>query len=575
MKHLEKLLLASFVYMICATPLYALVSINENNIFYENQKTNNSESSASNDSYMCSNFNGRINLYKNKQLIESEPIQSCSDHFVYVSSCPNNDFKAQDRIIKKAFICNSCDGSSCKGYTDINSKDGKKHADTLLLKGWGQSENTFYAPNLKGLVNANYIDINNNDIERDATLLPRFECVTDNGDGTMTGYFGYENKTNEIIYLNEINKKEKVKNKFEGKILKYTNLQSSLNPTYIMSEFLPNVHKGVIQIVFIKSDDNTVTWTLKNANEKEVKVTADINSRKCKNVTPIYKGMANDDVFKEAYAIFGYINENEFPIYYPYGINNKVNSSVSNNVDFFGQTQEFLPGSYEITDTLKIYPQDVFTGHGISWTLPNNEEGGFIEAKADFTKVYNLNSCSFANTKSVKNAFYNLLNNYVAKFNELFIYNTNGELKYVSKNEVFKNNDLNYFSFDKQILVFLNKLESQVKNATSLNCRENNDKCAKYSESYNVKSIKDALKDTHTFTKTMLLRAKSSCQALLLDEAKNSGIMASSPCKVFNQNLNRVTSELNEIYNNILTNIEIFNENIITSRSYCHNTITS
>ncbi len=97
-------------------------------------------------------------------------------------------------------------------------------------------------------------------------VFPTLQCVTNNGNGTYTAYFGYVNNSSSSVSI-PIDETHS-KNMFTS------NPKDRGQPTV----FLPGTHEFVFSVVF---DGNKITWMIKEDNAARQKVDASSSSPAC------------------------------------------------------------------------------------------------------------------------------------------------------------------------------------------------------------------------------------------------------------------------------------------------------
>ncbi|MGI6681070.1 MAG: hypothetical protein ACOX3T_06295 [Bdellovibrionota bacterium] len=188
---------------------------------------------------------------------------------------------------------------------------------------------------------------NNKCVDKQKAVIPLFNCIIDNLDGTYTAYFGYENPNAEVINVQACSNKQGAKN-----IINNTT-------TYCEqpSEFEVGTVKGAFYVPF--SQGQTVSWTLQNNSEAEKTVSATSASVRCAPLEPYAQCIdRNKDGSYKAH--FGYTNRNGFEVEIPNGSAN--NLSTNENV----QPEHFVAG--KIDNALSID----FT-ESATWNLDGNK----------------------------------------------------------------------------------------------------------------------------------------------------------------------------------------------------------
>lgn len=558
---------------------------------------------------------------------------TCKKPYLHVTQCTTEIDKTNPTCISYVSLCDSCNGNVCEKYMDITSFSGKMYQDELLDKGYGQLDgygkgNRFYPPEFYGIAPAYYIPTPTPVVYSKAPqLLPRLECVTDNGDSNMTAYFGYENKTDKTIAIDVLDKREGYKNSIDGNVLSELNFEANMpdiekaienaidnmdnqtilsenltveeiqnivnnmyqNITYEaykeatkgtsnrhITKFLPGIHKGVIQVVFRKGANNKISFTLQNNKEKITTVIASENSPLCKEIIPQFECIKQDEISKRAFAIFGYKNDNEFPIYIPVGKNNKVISSTSKGtvIKDLGQSTQFLPGTNNTVFGANININD----NNQAWYLSIKGDNKYKEAKVDVLKnTCKNNKCKFVSIIEIKNSFKTLVNDYMSQLNTIF--------SKVTSNNKAKD------TIEAKINKFLDAINS-LQNSSAFTC-QNAKNCSTYQETYDVSKLISLFNEANQTAINELNNIKennycdNSNVEVHLNVNHNSGCTTCKSGDTVNQVMSEygrskeclyITSQsfmndltnVNMFGNNILSFLNIFNDPIVKNRSLCY-----
>lgn len=268
----------------------------------------------------------------NEQCKEDNPF--CSDDKVCTSNCTSNeDCKTKDETKP---VCNTQTGMCEECVSDADCKD-KKVCDTSEYKCVECNKDDDCELNAA-------CDIQKHTCyDTQKAIIPIFNCVIDNLDGTYTAYFGYENSNNESINIRACSNEEGLKNLING------------DTSYCeqISDFFTGLNDGSFFVPF--GEGQTVTWTLQNNREEPKTVQATNTSLRCASVEPYIQCIdRNKDGSYKAH--FGYVNKNDFEVEIPNGIINHM----SNNEKI--QPEHFVVG--KIDNAFSIDFKDE-----ISWTL--------------------------------------------------------------------------------------------------------------------------------------------------------------------------------------------------------------
>ena len=172
---------------------------------------------------------------------------------------------------------------------------------------------------------------NNACIDTQKSIIPIFNCIQDNYDGTFTAYFGYENPNEEEITIKACSNSKGIINTINDLTQGFCEQTSSFESGRI---------DGSFYIIF--NNKQEVTWTLQNSSKNAITVKANSDSTKCADIEPTFQCIDKNEngTFK---AHFGYINKNDLNINIPIGINNNI--SLGDKYQY--QPIEFLSGNIE------------------------------------------------------------------------------------------------------------------------------------------------------------------------------------------------------------------------------------
>lgn len=372
----------------------------------------NSTLQANNSTKTCSGVTPIFNEQTNT-CVECKKNNDCKD--------PNKPYCATSSTSKKQYQCIACTSlvikqgkSPCKANERCNDRAGyyvceKCPKDKPIRK---EGTNSCMAcPSDKPIFDESTLSCVKKSFE------PRLECITDNGDGYMTAYFGYENFTNKSFKISD-SKSNYVTKTGGGKSRIYSIVDDATSPKvydYELEEFLPGNHKGVMQVSF--KSTGTATWNIKDNDGNTYAIKADKNSPKCKDVMPVFECIVRNDIASKKYvAIFSYDNKNEFPIYIPNGDNNKIKIDGINQEDLavmnkngeFGQVEIFLPGIEKNVVAVTLKSDNASS---ISWNLATNGSNNTKTAKS---------SNNFCNDSNIFVNFNYIKNDMIKKSNEYY-----------------------------------------------------------------------------------------------------------------------------------------------------------
>lgn len=158
-------------------------------------------------------------------------------------------------------------------------------------------------------------------------IVPILECITDNGDGTYTAYWGYANFYHQTL--------DALESSFTGNVLGGTTTPPSTG-------FLPGRHKSVFSTVF---DGEDLAWSLTGPDGVNTTIIANDHSPFCEGDEPLLPVLeCVEDLGDGLYrAWWGYKNDN------PFVVNAEVSTFTG---DVVGETTTpplsgFLPGRHQ------------------------------------------------------------------------------------------------------------------------------------------------------------------------------------------------------------------------------------
>ena len=505
------------------------------------------------DEYKCKSLAGspNIQISKNGTLIGSYKggctlgnIDGMIYKYVYAYRCPTDNMP-QNKPIKAMMLCDTCGkGATCLRYYSTSKQQQIK--EMLLNKGYVNIGSNFYEPSIAQYTPRYQTPTPTVMLRKKASpIKPRLECITDNGDGFLTAYFGYENNTEKSLKYNVGKYNEEViQNYISGNYYSKFNMENEINPNSNITEFKPGVKKGVMQVIFKNTNLNSVTWNIQHKDGELESVTADANSPKCENVIPKFECMDIDSLYRLPFAIFSYENKNEFPIYIPVGKNNSIDG-ITGGINQ-GQPELFFPGNYKKAVSFRIN-----SVNNVTWKLKDNKGNNFLSDKSS-RNLFCDDKCTFINTYGIKKQFITWVNNYKNVANSI-------------QNIYVFHPQLN--NFNKKLFEFLDKIDTYVINETIYSCPSNN--CTSYKVTYKTNEFKQTFNEAMQLLNNEINNIKNTCNNL---NNRNSG---------YNQNYQnpdviRGCQQVQQIINkaeiegkNILQNIDIFNTPLLTNRTVC------
>ncbi len=161
-------------------------------------------------------------------------------------------------------------------------------------------------------------------------IMPHLNCVYNMGDGSYTAYFGYENFTSKNILSN-----------ISSSVL----ISNTIYPADVyrqsFAEFNPGRHEGVYAVRF---NGEPIVWNLTFRNGSSQSANANKDSASCSPIQPVIECLTSTN---PAQAVFGYQNDNPFPVQIP-----------------IGNTNNFVPGTFDRSQPEVFYSgrvNNVFT----------------------------------------------------------------------------------------------------------------------------------------------------------------------------------------------------------------------
>jgi uncharacterized repeat protein (TIGR01451 family) len=169
---------------------------------------------------------------------------------------------------------------------------------------------------------------NEDDDEKDtfSAIIPYVECVYNLGAGNYRAYFGYDNTNQTTVNIS-------VGNNADGSINAFT--PDAVNRGQINS-FLPGKKVAAFSVDF---NGNAITWQIKPVGSVSQVISASKTSKACSPVLPVAE-CADRKPGNRLQALFGYRNDNPFPIKLDIGA---TNTFIPTPVDR-GQPIEFFSG---------------------------------------------------------------------------------------------------------------------------------------------------------------------------------------------------------------------------------------
>ncbi len=186
----------------------------------------------------------------------------------------------------------------------------------------------------------------NDESDETKSIIPFTECVTENGDGTFTAYFGYENPNAAQVVIPVASASAAGANYFTTGAPDRGQTQA----------FKPGRNQGSFRVSF---NGDPITWAVQPRSSLLLTTTASRNSTRCVALVP----RAECIEFAsggQLQATFGYTNNNPFPIALPIGAVNKFSPGASDR----GQPTNFTQG--QVNSVFKVPFAEADT---IEWLL--------------------------------------------------------------------------------------------------------------------------------------------------------------------------------------------------------------
>ena len=505
------------------------------------------------DVYTCDSGYAVTKIYKNSKAYRTYNsgctrgnIDGHTYNYMYSYSCPTEEMP-QDKPIKSIELCAVCSqGANCAKYYNQNEY---KSIETLLInKGYVKFGSNFYEPEV-AIYTPGYqapTPTSTPEYKRGTSLIPRLECVTDNGDGNLTAYFGYENTTDQDITIQNNSNKQGERNSISNNYISYVNFESENNINTQIKVFKKGVHKGVIQVVFRNSSSNKISWELQYNEEAPVVVTADANSPRCKNVVPKFECIREDSLYKLPFAIYSYENENDCKIYIPAGNNNDVLGIVGEtNTKAHGQPELFMQGKNKAA-SFRIQADKTIT-----WKIKDNESNGFLTAASE-DKICEDYECSFINTHSIKEQFKSWIDNY------------KNILTTATQNSVLRYNISNSRNMNALLDEFIELLDYNIIDENIFNC-SNKKNCSTYKVTYKTSELLNKIQMVSNEVQSIKDKFKNGTCNVTNTNQQNGNYSVLQDCNKAKQLIDKLESEIGLI----ISNLAIFNDPILTNRTYC------
>ncbi len=178
-------------------------------------------------------------------------------------------------------------------------------------------------------------------------VTPIVNCVNNNGDGSYTAYFGYENTSNQTLTLSAgLNDATRGQNIFSPLPVSRGQVES----------FKPGSFSGVFSLKF---DGSPLTWTLRTPGSSAHTATAKAGvSKSCSPVTPVLSCIDKLPGSKIK-AYFGYTNLNNFEVAIPVSGYNSLTPGAADK----GQPTKFFTGS--VANAFNVE----FTTPSLTWNI--------------------------------------------------------------------------------------------------------------------------------------------------------------------------------------------------------------
>jgi hypothetical protein len=187
---------------------------------------------------------------------------------------------------------------------------------------------------------SNAVDMN--EVDEVSKLQVSVDCVYDNGGGSYTAYFGYENLTGAQTVVT-VDAAKKTDNSF--------------SPAPAVREQVTTFNVGRQKGAFgVNFNGDALTWTVQLASGGKSSATASRTSPACKVVEPVAECI--DSAATGLKGTFGYVNSNEFEIKLGLGARNKFDPAPEDR----GQPTAFFPGTNKAAFSALFKDQ-------LTWTL--------------------------------------------------------------------------------------------------------------------------------------------------------------------------------------------------------------
>lgn len=207
-------------------------------------------------------------------------------------------------------------------------------------------------------------------------VVPIFDCVMQNADGSSTAWFGYDNREGVPVQI-AIGDQGANKNFFSP----------GTGARGQPSQFLAGRVKGAFGVVF---NERSIRWTVQRGGGSIYSAEADTQSVKCAALTPTLQCISigpNNSLI----ALFGYQNDNDFEITLPVGPFNSFEPDPADR----GQPTKFEKGN--VTSAFSV-PFEA--NAGISWLLGSTR----IVANLNSPLCSTSNGCTLLPVVEIKTA---------------------------------------------------------------------------------------------------------------------------------------------------------------------------
>ncbi len=228
-----------------------------------------------------------------------------------------------------------------------------------------------------GLIDLNDPDCqnpNDNDEQSGSALvIPLLECVTNNGNGTYTAYFGYQNLSASSVTI--VTGSTVGKNNFSPGALNQGQVQT----------FSPGRVKAAFRVTF---SGQPLTWTVQTSGAVQTTVSASSSSQACGAVVPRLECI--DIAASGSYdATFSYQNPNDFDIVIPFGTFNQFSPAPTDR----GQPELFSSGNVNSAFKARFSSSELIT-----WTLA----GRIAQANSSSVFCPSSQGCSVSPTVTTR-----------------------------------------------------------------------------------------------------------------------------------------------------------------------------